>query len=162
MNDEERAEFEAMRAREAEMEAHFAAAEARVAQSQRDLAEQQQATTRMQQEWEAMKQEVNSTHHTVDAQTWGLDSTRITLEQTAATKSRAGESHREFDCLIADTDFSSSLLKHQPIRRNRPWAVHLQHPTNQYQELAGACLLLAGSWKPLQAYSHMARPYATL
>ena len=60
MNDEERAEFEAMRAREAEMEAHFNEAEARVAQSQREVAEQQQATARMQQEWEVMKAEVSS------------------------------------------------------------------------------------------------------
>lgn len=145
MNDEERADFEAMRAREAEMEVHFATAEARVAQSRRDLAEQQQATTCMQQEWEAMKQEVNSTHHTVDAQTWGLDSTRITLEQTLATKSRAGESYRGFDCLIADTNFSSILLKHHPIRRDRPMGNPFATPIVSLSRACWCMLALADS-----------------
>lgn len=58
MDDEERAEFKAMRAREAEMEAHFMEAEQRVEQSQSELREQQVATARMQAEWEAMRAEV--------------------------------------------------------------------------------------------------------
>ena len=58
MDDEERAEFEAMRAREAEMEAHFMEAQQHMAQSQADLREQQAATARMQAEWEAMRAEV--------------------------------------------------------------------------------------------------------
>ena len=58
MDDEERTEFKAMRAREAEMEAHFMEAEQRVEQSQAELREQQVATARMQAEWEAMRAEV--------------------------------------------------------------------------------------------------------
>lgn len=63
MDDEERAELEAMRAREIELEAHFTAQQEAVAGAQRELQAQQAATARMQAEWEAMKAEVSSQQH---------------------------------------------------------------------------------------------------
>lgn len=58
--DEERAELEVLRAREAEMEAHFSEQSARVALSEREAQAQQAVAAQMRAEWEAMKAEVGS------------------------------------------------------------------------------------------------------
>ena len=60
MADEERAELELLRAREAEMEAHFSEQSARVAHSEREAQAQQAVTAQMRAEWEDMKAEVRA------------------------------------------------------------------------------------------------------
>lgn len=79
MDDEERAEFEAMRAREAEMEAHFMEAQQRMEQSQAALREQQAATARMQAEWEAMRAEVRR------PSSWCSNRTHLSAQGSAAS-----------------------------------------------------------------------------
>ena len=60
MADEERAELERLRAREAEMEAHFSEQSERMAHSEREAQAQQAVTAQMRAEWEVMKAEVGT------------------------------------------------------------------------------------------------------
>ena len=60
MADEERAELEVLRAREAEMEAHFSEQNERMAHSEREAQAQQAVTAHMRAEWEVMKAEVRA------------------------------------------------------------------------------------------------------
>ena len=60
MTDEERAELEVLRAREAEMEAHFSKQSERMAHSEREAQAQQAVTAKMRAEWEVMKAEVGA------------------------------------------------------------------------------------------------------
>ena len=61
MIDEERAELEVLRAREAEMQMHFSEQSERMAHSKREALAQQAVTAQMRTEWEVMKAEVRST-----------------------------------------------------------------------------------------------------
>ena len=60
MADEERAELEVLRAREAEMEAQFSEQSERMAHSEREAQAQQAVSAQMRAEWEVMKAEVGA------------------------------------------------------------------------------------------------------
>ena len=60
MADDDRAELEMLRAREAEMEAHFSEQSERMAHSKREAQAQQAVTAQMRAEWEVMKAEVGT------------------------------------------------------------------------------------------------------
>ncbi len=62
MSDEERAELEAMRAREAQWEAHLEEQEARMADAQSALWQQRQERDDMAAEWQAMKAQARRAH----------------------------------------------------------------------------------------------------
>lgn len=60
MRDEERAELEAMRAREAEWEAHLEEQEQRMREAEEQHWQHQQEAQQMRQQWEDMKGQVDS------------------------------------------------------------------------------------------------------
>lgn len=60
MSEDERAELEAMRAREAEWEAHLEAQEARMAEAQAQQWAQERERDAMREQWEHMKQQART------------------------------------------------------------------------------------------------------
>ena len=118
MTDEERAELEVLRAREAEMEAHFSEQSERMARSEREAQAQQAVTAQMRAEWEAMKAEVRApfrVQHTRAAASHGKQAAlRFDLVLWNASTSQSAAPTARFGVKTAENE-SSHIARRRGI-----------------------------------------------